>query len=190
MKELYLIRHTTPDIKPGICYGISDIDVKSDFKEESVHIKNAILDFTPQIVYSSPLIRCKKLAKKLFPHTYTSYSDNLKEMNFGQWEFLPWADIPQSEMETWSADFVNTSPPQGECLQQLYDRTIQFYNQTILSSDSEKIAIVTHSGVMRCILANLMQIPLKNIFKLKLNYGAIIKVVVHDSFEEIEFIIS
>ena len=66
MKEVYLIRHTTPLIKAGLCYGSSDIDVEDSFVEEAEGIKTVLKEFYPDVVVSSPLIRCMKLANHLF----------------------------------------------------------------------------------------------------------------------------
>lgn len=32
--DIYLIRHTTPDVPPGTCYGQSDVDVAASFMDE------------------------------------------------------------------------------------------------------------------------------------------------------------
>ena len=32
--EIYLIRHTTPKIEKGICYGQADLNVADSFEEE------------------------------------------------------------------------------------------------------------------------------------------------------------
>ena len=33
--EIYLVRHTTPDVAKGICYGQADIDVTATFLAEA-----------------------------------------------------------------------------------------------------------------------------------------------------------
>ena len=37
--EIYLIRHTTPNIEKGICYGQADLDITETFLEEVEAIK-------------------------------------------------------------------------------------------------------------------------------------------------------
>ena len=64
--EIYLIRHTTPLVAKGVCYGQSDLDVTETFIPEADIIK-AHLPSNIQQVYSSPLQRCTKLAAHLFP---------------------------------------------------------------------------------------------------------------------------
>jgi len=63
--EIYLVRHTTPNVKKGICYGQTDIDINSyTFESELCEIKNKLPSDIDRF-YCSPLMRCLKLAKKL-----------------------------------------------------------------------------------------------------------------------------
>ncbi|TLX72647.1 alpha-ribazole phosphatase [Labilibacter sediminis] len=189
MIEVYLIRHTTPDIDQGLCYGASDIDVTSDFKKEAAHIKATINNFDPEHIYTSPLIRCKKLADDLYPQKQISQDARLMEMNFGDWELQQWKEINNETIEHWSNDFVNLPTPNGENFKDLNTRSLEFWKDKIqVLPSSSKVAIVTHSGVMRCLLSKFLHIPLDKIFRLKLNYGAVIKITLYPDFEEVEII--
>ncbi|GAF05049.1 alpha-ribazole phosphatase family protein [Saccharicrinis fermentans] len=189
MKELYIIRHTTPNIEPGICYGDSDLDVADSFKEEAEKIKNLLINLTPAYIFSSPLIRCRKLGEALFPGSVIHYDNRLKELNFGDWEMKPWKDIDKEVLKIWSDDFVHKSTPNGENFNQLFSRASHFIDNDILPlKEHSKIAMVTHSGIMRCLISRYLHIPMDKIFSLKLNYGAVIKITLHESFEEVDFI--
>jgi len=89
--EIYLIRHTTPAVERGICYGFADIDVAPTFETEAARVKGLLPD-KPMDVYASPLQRCSKLATYLFGHTFTT-DERLKELNFGDWEMQRWDDL-------------------------------------------------------------------------------------------------
>ncbi len=189
MKEIYLIRHTTPDIKPGICYGASDVDVNGDFDVEAESIRKILSDFKPEHLFSSPLKRCAKLADYLFPYNQKRLDIRLKEMDFGQWELGAWQDIDKEEMDIWSSDFVNSVPSTGESFQEVFNRMVSFFEEQIhLLPDQSNAAIVTHSGIIRCVLAHHLSIPLNKIFRLKINFGAVVKLVMHKEYSEIEFL--
>ena len=189
MKEIYLIRHTTPEVESGICYGYSDLNVTENFIEESNDIKLALKKFKPDLVYSSPLLRCSKLTASLFPNQLTQFDDRIKELNFGDWEMKPWNGIDKELISEWSKDFITLSPPQGESFQQLYKRANDFWKKEIATmEDANKVVIITHSGVMRCYLSKFLHIPLARVFSVKLNYGAVFKINIHDNFEEVEFV--
>jgi len=61
MKEIYLIRHTTPLVAKGICCGQTDLDITDSFKEEAAIIRQHLPENMGS-VHSSPLQRCSRLA--------------------------------------------------------------------------------------------------------------------------------
>ncbi len=189
MKQIILIRHTTPDIKSGICYGVSDLKLKQSFNEEAEEIECYLSGITPKKIYSSPLSRCAKLASTLYPESRIHFDDRLKEINFGDWELKEWGKIDRNDMDRWSADFINIAPPNGENLKSLNERAVSFIQDIIHKhEDNSTIAVVTHSGIIRCLISHFLEIPLTKIFRFKLHFGCIAKIIVHDTFEEIEII--
>jgi len=189
MKELYIIRHTPPKVEVGTCYGISDVDVNDIFKSQANLIKQVLQNYTPDYLFSSPLQRCTKLANELFPKVQPQYDNRLREMNFGEWEMKLWNDIGKEEMEKWSSDFINNAPPKGESFDGFNQKAIRFFNEINSSiPQNASTAIVSHSGIIRCLLAKFLEIPLDKIFRLKINYGAVIKITINKKFEEVEII--
>ena len=65
--EIYLVRHTTPRVEKGICYGQSDLDISDSFELESKEILEKINFDSETKVYSSPSKRCTKLAALFNP---------------------------------------------------------------------------------------------------------------------------
>ncbi|WP_068473891.1 alpha-ribazole phosphatase [Saccharicrinis aurantiacus] len=189
MKTLYIIRHTTPKVEPGVCYGQADLDITASFQQEANEINQLLKQAEIDTVYSSPLKRCKVLAQELFTDKTIRYNDLLKEIDFGDWELMKWNDIPKEQMETWSADFVHLPPPNGESLGDMNSRANEFLKHCKTSiEDDSTAAIVTHSGIIRCIIAQCLSIPLNKIFRLKLNYASVVKIVLFDSHEEVEIL--
>lgn len=186
--EIYLIRHTTPQVDKGICYGQLDLNVKDSFSNEANTIKKYLADLTFCKVYSSPLLRCQKLACELFPANTIAYSHLLKEINFGHWEGQVWNSISRDEMEQWSSDYVNNTVPGGESFGELIQRTNDFISQININAN-ETIAIVTHSGVIRAFLVKYLQLPSTKVFNLELSYGCLIKITIHsDEYQQVKFI--
>lgn len=170
--EIYLIRHTTPNIEKGICYGQSDIGVVDSYKDEVRCIKEKLKGIVPNTVYSSPLVRCQQLAKEF--STSVTLDDRLKELNFGDWELQAWDAIPRSETEVWMNDFVKQPTKNGESYIDLQQRVLAFYTE-ILQTKNNVVFIVTHAGVIRALLAWKDQIELKDSFSIVLDYGSVSK---------------
>lgn len=171
--ELILIRHTTPKIEKGICYGQSDLDLTDTFLEELQPILNQVAVNDKNVgYYSSPLLRCKLLAEKLSDAII--FDDRLKELDFGDWELKAWNDIDKKDLDIWMNDFVNQPTKNGESYVDLHKRTTDFLEE-IKSKKHQKVIIVTHGGVMRSLASYINKTPLKKSFDLKIGYGAILK---------------
>lgn len=170
---IHLIRHTTPDIESGICYGQKDLELASSFEQEKDSVHKYL---KPQYdrVYSSPLKRCQQLAKTITTNNFSTETD-LLEINFGHWEGILWENIPRSESQPWMDDFINIAPPNGESLLQMQQRVHNFIQHHIKPAAHRDIAIVTHAGVIRLFLAWALKIPLHNIFQVQLRYGVIVE---------------
>lgn len=175
--EVYLIRHTTPDVSKGICYGQTDLEIdKTNFAEDLKTIQSKLPNDIG-LFYSSPLKRCVILAQKLSSNFKTDA--RLKELNFGKWENKNWNDLKQSELNSWMADFVNAHPPNGENYMKLYERTVKFM-ETLLQTSYKKVVIITHAGNIRSIISYVLDLPLENSFRINLNYGTVINIQLKD----------
>ncbi|MFL9481526.1 alpha-ribazole phosphatase [Chitinophagaceae bacterium LWZ2-11] len=174
--EIYLIRHTTPLVDKGICYGQTDLDITDSFLDEASVIKDYLPAAVNQ-VFSSPLQRCKKLAHNLYPDNYVETHNALKELNCGDWEMKHWDAIPQHQIQPWMSDFVHTPIPGGESYTHLYRRVISCF-RLLKEKTQGTSAIITHGGVIRSILAYITDTPLSDSFNaFNLHYGCVIKII-------------
>lgn len=173
MQTLYLIRHTLPDIAPGICYGQLDMDVTDSFADETRLIALPELE----LVITSPLLRTRKLADFVAQAAGCEQRSDtrLMEKHFGVWEGLAWDDIPRRQIDEWAADVMAYAPNGGESAQQLMHR-VQDFLLDLNKLPQQHIALVTHAGIIRAILSQLAAIPLENTLNWQIDYGAVIAV--------------
>lgn len=175
MPDIYLIRHTTPAVEKGICYGQTDLDVTSSFDEEAAIIREC-LPACFSAVYSSPLRRCSMLARRLFPDLSVQLREELMEIHCGEWEMKTWDELPKEEIDPWMADFVNIRIPGGESYIELHARVNRCWEEIVAVAGSGPVAVVAHGGVIRSILAGLTGTPLIDSFKaFALYYGCVIR---------------
>lgn len=171
--EIYLIRHTSPNINKGICYGQTDLDIDPIKFEEELSIIQSKLPRSIEQFYSSPLKRCVALTQRLTSGYETD--KRLVELNFGEWENKKWDDINSMELNSWMADYVNIHPPKGENYKTLYQRTKDFL-EMLLQTSHKKAAIITHAGNIRSIISYILDLPLENSFRIHLDYGAVVHI--------------
>ena len=170
--EIYLIRHTTPVLSPGLIYGRTELLLSETFSQEAEIIKEKLPENFDR-VYSSPALRCTELAEKIATDFQTD--SRLTELDFGDWEGKTWNTVDQIELQLWMDDFVNVCVPGGESMIGMYQRVKEFW-QELTAKSEHKIAIVTHAGVIRLILAIVREIALDKVFEIKVDYGEVIVV--------------
>ncbi|HEY0274053.1 MAG TPA: alpha-ribazole phosphatase [Chitinophaga sp.] len=166
--RIYLIRHTTPSIPRGTCYGFTDLDLAPTFETEAGRLLS-LLPSTSINVYTSPLQRCRRLAQFLFPSASITLDNRLKELNFGDWEMQRWDDLGENALRAWMTDYVRTRVPGGESYEDLYARSIESLLE--ITATGQDSAIVTHGGVIRSILAYAMGTSLENSFDTRVEWG-------------------
>ena len=190
MKDIYLIRHTTPAVAKGICYGQTDLDTTASFAEEAAIIRTH-LPAGIAAVHSSPLRRCAMLAGHLFPDHSIALHGDLMEIHCGEWEMKGWDELPKEEIDPWMKDFVNIRIPGGESYLDLHERVSRTFHGIVAGGINQgtdalsagdvrdpeaPIAIVAHGGVIRSILSAVTGTPLIDSFKVfSLHYGCVIR---------------
>lgn len=156
--EIFLIRHTTPALMTGICYGRTDVPLAQSAERDI----EAALAPLPKFdrIHSSPAQRCLRLAAALAQRDGCSPpipAPPLSELDFGDWEQLPWSQIPREHSDPWAADTWNLAPPGGETEQALWVRVSAWYDTAFYERPS-RCAIVGHGGslrVLRCLILGL-----------------------------------
>ncbi len=148
---LTLLRHTTPLVADGICYGRMDMDVASSFASEVRAILPRLS--RPAAIVSSPLKRCRILADAIAEKMGlpVQLEARIREMDFGAWEGRAWSDLPRHELDLWASDFLNARPHGGESVAMLRARVMDaLHDYQAAGSDH---LLVTHSGVIKAALA-------------------------------------
>jgi alpha-ribazole phosphatase len=197
--EIYLIRHTTPAVAKGTCYGQTDLELAESLDEEAAVIRRHL---PPGIasVHSSPLKRCTRLAEYLFPTHLVRLHRDLMEIHCGHWEMRNWDELPKEELDPWMKDFVQVRIPGGESYLDLFDRVNRCYRAIrdgcagggAAAADEGgedgaaapasgamaegAIAIISHGGPIRSILSEMTNTPLIDSFKtFSLHYGCVVR---------------
>ncbi|MCC5946152.1 MAG: alpha-ribazole phosphatase [Bernardetiaceae bacterium] len=170
---IYLVRHTAIQNPQQLCYGHADMPLAESFEQEAKHILS-LLPKQFDRLYASPSARCLALAKRIKSIKALQTDERLKEMHFGDWELKPWAAIPKQNLQPWMDNYVEVRTPKGENLKDLYTRVASFFDELIeekIDNNEQKIAVIAHGGVLRCVWAYLLDIPLHTIFRLNIEYG-------------------
>ena len=124
-----------------------------------------------QHIITSPLKRCAEFANEL-AQTHSiplEIESKFKEVSFGLWEGKTAEQLlniePKEIKEYWD-DPINVTPPQGECLLDFEKRVIKAWDNMLNEHQGQHILMLSHAGVMRIIICNILGMPLTELFKL------------------------
>ncbi|WP_017445509.1 histidine phosphatase family protein [Gayadomonas joobiniege] len=134
-------------------------------------------------VISSPLLRCA-----LFAETFAEENDleivldpRLSEMNFGRWDGIPFDRLQHhwNKLEAFWNNPYRLTPPGGESLKGFADRVDSAWQDLIKDNSGQHYLVVCHAGVIRVLLANILNLDLRNpswFSQLKIDYASISQV--------------
>lgn len=174
-KEIVFIRHSSLAVPRGVCYGFSNIDVSHNFFNEAKNLQFNLTGFQPDVVISSPLQRCVKLAVHTFD-VEPAINQNLKEVNYGDWEGKTWAEINTEGDNLWMYANTNNQPPNGESFAELKQRVVKEL-ENIAKRPEDKIAVVCHGGVIRSVLSHWLNTPLEKTRAYHIHYTGYAKFI-------------
>jgi alpha-ribazole phosphatase/probable phosphoglycerate mutase len=142
-----------------------------------------------QHIVTSPLKRCAEFAKEL-AHTHSlplQTESNFKEVSFGLWEGKTADELLNTEpakIKSYWSDPINVTPPQGENLLVFEERVLNAWNDLVSDFKGKHILLISHAGVMRMILCNILGMPLTELFKLDIALAKVSRIQIEHSDNE------
>ena len=150
----WLVRHAAPQVAPGTCYGALDVPADPQATQQTARRLAEALP-TGTLISHSPLQRCEQLAHYLIalrPDLASNPDPRLREMDFGDWEGRPWADIARGEIDAWTQSFAHYRPGAGENLHSMLARVDAARREALKAlTQGRPVAWITHAGVTRCV---------------------------------------
>lgn len=160
MNRIVLLRHGQSELD-GRYVGHTDCGLSLQGQEQIIGLKKTFEQFNFKKVFSSPLGRCQKTVS-LLGYNDPLLLENLKEINFGNWEGLNFSEIADSfevEIRKWVEDPVNFTFPAGENIRQFNQRITVVCKEIIDTVFEGDILIVAHGGTIRFLLCTLLGLP-------------------------------
>ncbi len=148
--KLWIVRHATPLIEGGVCYGALDVAADAPHTLQAAYALAQALPLNCKVSVS-PLKRCKQLAEalsELRPELKTQTDTRLREMDFGTWEGVAWDAIPLAAMQAWTDDFGAHRFGGVESANEVLARVADLWDAAQQQPDENQVWI-THAGVAR-----------------------------------------
>jgi len=177
--RIYLMRHGEVQNSGELRYnGHIDIDITQKGVEQMHRLADILAGKNIVAVYSSDLIRSKRGAEIIATRIGISYIPmrELRERSMGSWEGLTAREIQErfpEEYPMWRADLLNYRPQGGESMIGVQERILPVFNRLVAAHAGHEIALLVHGGINRVILADVLGMPPRNLFRIEQSYGAL-----------------
>jgi len=179
--RLFLVRHGQTLANRSFRYIGSRDDALSEIGErQATQLASALAPLPIAAVLSSPLQRARATAAALAaPHQLTvQIAPELRESNFGAWEGLSRAEVLARGTEdaqllhAWEQD-ATLSPPGGESFAAMQQRVRAYVEQIATLYSGQTLALVSHVGPIKVILASALEVPISASFRIFLDPATI-----------------
>jgi alpha-ribazole phosphatase len=151
--RLSVIRHgSTKANENGIYIGRTDYELSNRGAAELYNKKEKYKYPDVDIVYTSPLTRCKETADILFPDTPKRIVEDLQEMYLGDFEDKTLDEIVnRDDYKEWLKGGKSHHAPNGESSEEVMARVFKALHEIIMDMMEEEIyhaAVITHAGLI------------------------------------------
>ena len=164
MLNVYIVRHGQTDTNKTLAINGSGTNLP--LNETGIKQAEALRDSFDieriDYVYASPLIRAKQTAEILDQGKHKIiYDDRLKEMNYGNWDGKPAAEIhakyPQAfdDLGYFTENYSDYCT--GETYRQLADRLMDFWHDLVNNHVNESVVLVFHGTASRSLVQNILE---------------------------------
>lgn len=177
MSRLVLVRHAEPaEDAHGLCYGSLDVGLSDEGRRHAAELAAVLAGTDYDAVYTSPRLRARETAAPVAAARGLAsvVLDDLREIDFGDFEGRRYDEIERSEPElyrAWMETPTRVRFPGGESYADLRVRALQALDA--IKAAHACAVVVTHGGVARAGLAEWLGMPDEAIFRLGQSYGGI-----------------
>ena len=179
MSRILLVRHGDTELNSAERYwGRNDIKLSATGLRQAERLRERLAAERISTVYSSDLKRTLVTAEIIASRHRLRVITcaELREINFGQLEGLTFGEISQLYPEVanlWAERSPNLEYPGGESLTEFNDRVSNFVGRLEKHAEEETVLIVSHSGVLRTLICQLLGMELRYRWQLRLDFASL-----------------
>ena len=138
--------------------GSTDVPLSQTGREQAIALGKTARALSVDAVYASPLQRAVETALLVFGRDARLLTDSrLRELHFGEWEGLPFAEIAGRYPELWKRwlqDWESTPIPGADDFTEFARRLCGCCDEILQAHDGGSVAIVSHGGCLRALFAH------------------------------------
>jgi probable phosphoglycerate mutase len=179
--RLLLVRHGETDWnRQGRFQGQIDIPLNANGRAQAEAARSFLADVPIQRAYTSSMARPRQTAELILashPGVPLTSSRGLMEIGHGLWEGCLESEIAEGWpdlLSDWKRAPQTVQMPEGETIQQVWDRSLATWNRIVAGLDPQETAlVVAHDAVNKTILCALLGLSPADIWAVKQGNGGV-----------------
>lgn len=178
MSELILVRHGETVGESAVrLYGSTDIEMSDWGRRQMAASHEALAGLNFAYAASSPLSRSMEAAQIVIGKrkTVKNIIEGFREIDFGRWEGWSLAEAAEKDPENyrkWQSSGVEFRFPGGDMKKEFFQRTAEAAKEILGKAPRPALAVL-HKGVIKGILAGLLERPVADFVEHKIELGSI-----------------
>lgn len=174
---LLLARHGECTASGTYC-GRTDAPLTENGRQQAAALAQVIAPYPISVCFTSPLLRARETARIALNgrRVPLSVDDRLREVDFGAWGGLTYAEIERGWPQliaTWLCDPSRVDIPEGESFSALRSRVRAFLSEHSRSASDNNILIIAHGGPLAVVGLELLGRPTSEFFNYVPGLGAL-----------------
>jgi alpha-ribazole phosphatase len=176
--RFWLVRHGEPRAEiRNRCYGRLDAGLSELGRKQLEQVARDLATKDFAAIYSSPRLRARESAEIIaLPHQCAvQVHEQFHEIDFGDFEGMSYDEIARRypvEYQQWMSHPTEVQFPNGESFSTMQRRVLSAAQDLLATHAGETIAVVTHGGVNRILLAQALSLSEVNLFRIGQGYAA------------------
>ena len=178
--QLYLIRHGEVEHRYHKVFGGCRIDMSLSplGHEQAAALVQWMKDSKLDAIYASPMIRVQQTIAPLVAASGLQpiVMEDLREVDFGDWTGLKWDGVLEKfgiSAFDWLEVLEGPGIIGGESAGALLARVVPCVRQILHDNPHRSVAIACHGGIIRVILAALLEMRLAQMAHFNIEYGSV-----------------
>lgn len=162
-QQIHFLRHGVTTAPSGSLIGSTDVELSKQGVFQAERLAARLPQGLP--CWCSPMLRTRQTLEpleKLGVADDVRFDSRLREIDFGAWEMLTFAEISNRDagIDAWK-EYHHFTFPEGESVAHFAER-LQSFIEEVQSKPQKQVLVLTHGGVIRTMLCLILGLDIRN----------------------------
>ncbi len=175
-RVLYLVRHGRTEANAGgRLQGRIDLPIDEVGRAQAAAV-TSVLSRVDRVI-CSPSLRARQTAEVF--GLEPELDDRWLEMDYGDFDGVPMADVPRGMWAQWISD-PNFRPPGGESLQEMGDRVFSACDDLLEAARTTDVVVVSHATPIKAAMAWALGVDVTITWRSQIDQASVTKILIRD----------